>query len=819
MKKNIILLLLLLIYFFNAESQTWTPLEMHSGGKVTGLIGHPTDENIMYCRTDVAGIYKSVNKGDKWEQLLLNVPKYSDHIFKIRSFVVNPNNASELFFASGNSPSGDQSGIWKSTDEGVTWSLKTEIAAFSGNGNYRWADEVMVIKPTNTNVLFAGSQPKIVAGTAEKGGIITSNDGGESWSKLNLPVFNNKWITKLLFDPTNDDIIYIAAAKSGVNGLAITGGLWSYNQSNQALIQLTTNDVVDVDFDAVDKNKMIAVGDLGVFISGDKGTTWSAPTKPFGYTYESFVTPHPTETNHWFFGGKNGFFSNGFVETTDALSTTYFTTYGSKNSTNYNKITWPSYAAENTNTQPVFGGSLSNLFFNSLRPSTAYFNNVWRCDNATGLLVDPTNTDKNKNANWDWTFKSEGIYIMVGIRVSPHPTNEDIYTLNVADVNQYETIDNGGDMLFYGLMKKLNYSAVTCYAPSNPNIRYSGGVDNLGNGTLNKLADGNDWVEMASSFFDGSKVIQDIQVDPTNPEIVIVGLENSTLPSQIYISEDGGTQWNRWDTGLAGESFFKKWEAWSRLIQDKDGETYYTWNKNKVFKRGINEASWQEITLPLNTPIRRLTTARDLPGRLYIVYGQSNQLYISKDYGLTWNAYALPYVNDSEFVSVSPNGRVIVARRFNFNSKREFQMWINDAIENGGVWEPLSLVNYPSTTKDVTFLNEERVVSISRGHGSYLAEIPMNPLSVSTIEKGDNYFSIFPNPSSGLITLQLKKGLKENNIDIEIYSVNGSKISHFNRIISENKLNINVSELASGLYFITLKQDNVSKGVYKFIKS
>ena len=807
--------------FFNAFSQTWTPLEMHAGGKVTGIIGHPTDANTVYARTDVAGIYKSTNKGNNWEQLLLSVPKYSDHVFKVRSFIINPNNANEMFFASGNSAGGDHSGIWKSSDAGNTWSLKTELAAFSGNGSYRWVDEVMAYRPSATTTLYAGAQPKVVGGTAEKGGVFVSNDSGETWSKVNNSTFDDKWITKLIFDPDNDDILYIAAVNPNITGISTSGGLWSFEISTETVTQLTANEVVDMDFDAVDKDTMLAVGPSGIFTSNDKGANWSTPTKPFGHEYTSFVTPHPTETNHWFFGSTQGFFSNGFLETDDGLATFYFTTYGLPGSVNHSRITWPPYAAANTNTQPIFGGALSNLFFHPLETTTAYFNNVWRCDNATGLLVDKANTNQRTNANWDWTFTAKGIYIMVGIRVSLHPTDENRYTLNVADVNQYETFNNGGELLYYGLMQKLNYSAVTKYFEGNDDIRYSAGNDNFIQGTLNKTIDGGTtWVELESDFFDGSKVIQDLEIDPNDSNIVILGLENTTLPSQVYRTDDGGTTWNPWDTGIEGELIFKKWEAWPRLIQDNDGQTYYTWNSNKLFKRGITDASWTEISLPVtNTPMRRVATARNISGSLYVVFNQNNQLHVSKDYGVTWTAYNLPYSGDSEFVSVSPSGkRAIVARRENFPAKREFGVWINNDIENGSAWDAISLATHPTTTKTMTFLTEERIASISRGHGSYYTEIDDPTLSAEE-DKVQNKFMLVPNPSDGVTRILSPFGFNETELEFSIIDMSGRVIKKDIGTIVNAALELDVSSLSKGLYFIQLSLGNDKQQTLKIIKN
>jgi len=56
MKQSLVIALAILssLLFCNLYSQNWTPLEMHAGGKVTGLIGHPTNANTIFARTDVA---------------------------------------------------------------------------------------------------------------------------------------------------------------------------------------------------------------------------------------------------------------------------------------------------------------------------------------------------------------------------------------------------------------------------------------------------------------------------------------------------------------------------------------------------------------------------------------------------------------------------------------------------------------------------------------------------------------------------------------------------------------------------------------------
>ncbi|MGA9118987.1 MAG: hypothetical protein WB699_06440, partial [Bacteroidota bacterium] len=45
----------------------WTSSDFGGGGYVTGLLQHPADPNILYIRTDVAGVFMSVDGGRSWK--------------------------------------------------------------------------------------------------------------------------------------------------------------------------------------------------------------------------------------------------------------------------------------------------------------------------------------------------------------------------------------------------------------------------------------------------------------------------------------------------------------------------------------------------------------------------------------------------------------------------------------------------------------------------------------------------------------------------------------------------------------------------------
>jgi hypothetical protein len=90
--------------------------------------------------------------------------------------------------------------------------------------------------------------------------------------------------------------------------------------------------------------------------------------------------------------------------------------------------------------------------------------------------------------------------------------------------------------------------------------------------------------------------------------------------------------------------------------------------------------------------------------------------------------------------------------------------------------------------------------------------------SVATEEpKQDRGFDVFPNPTSGNITILLKEGIKCKNI--KITNISGEilyQTTKFNQ--QDNKIDLEVSFLSSGLYFIELSDENGLRYVQKFVK-
>jgi hypothetical protein len=116
---------------------------------------------------------------------------------RVADIAVNPNNTSEYFVAAASG------GVWKTINSGVTYT-----PVFDGEGSYSIC--CLAIDPTNTNVVWVGSgENNNQRSVAYGDGLYKSEDGGKNWKNVGLK--NSEHIGRIAIDPTNSDIVYVAA--------------------------------------------------------------------------------------------------------------------------------------------------------------------------------------------------------------------------------------------------------------------------------------------------------------------------------------------------------------------------------------------------------------------------------------------------------------------------------------------------------------------------------------------------------------------------------------------------------------------------------
>jgi photosystem II stability/assembly factor-like uncharacterized protein len=94
-------------------------------------------------------------------------------------------------------------GVWKTENEGVTWTpiFENQVTAAVGD---------IALAPSDPNIVWVGTgEPNIFRSSQAGIGVFKSADGGKTWAHMGLPDTNT--ISRIVVHPTNPDIVYVAA--------------------------------------------------------------------------------------------------------------------------------------------------------------------------------------------------------------------------------------------------------------------------------------------------------------------------------------------------------------------------------------------------------------------------------------------------------------------------------------------------------------------------------------------------------------------------------------------------------------------------------
>src|SRR5439155_4021257 len=117
-------------------------------------------------------------------------------------FAIDPNDVNTIYYAGGNNNISTTGAIFKSTDQGTTWTqLNGPSIEMDGNGDQRWGDCRLLVSPSNSNVLLFGSR---------KNGLWRSADAGGTWTNITaLPAGTSGYgVQSIAYDPATPGQVY-----------------------------------------------------------------------------------------------------------------------------------------------------------------------------------------------------------------------------------------------------------------------------------------------------------------------------------------------------------------------------------------------------------------------------------------------------------------------------------------------------------------------------------------------------------------------------------------------------------------------------------
>jgi len=257
---------------------SWQLMGLPNSERIDRIALHPTDPDIAYVAAmgtlwgpnSERGVYKTTDGGVTWERIL-----YVDQLTGATDIKMDPTNPDKLyagmwqfrrwpyFFKSG----GPGSGMYISYDAGKTWKQKTEE---DGLPEGELGRMVFGISAAEAKRVYALVE-------AEKSALLVSDDGGESWLKVN-EAYNISdrpfYYTEIAIDPFNADRVYQIATRLR---MSIDGGkTFEYNPVIDCCAPGNTFHIDNHAFwiNPNDSRHMIIGSDGGIGITHDRGDTW-----------------------------------------------------------------------------------------------------------------------------------------------------------------------------------------------------------------------------------------------------------------------------------------------------------------------------------------------------------------------------------------------------------------------------------------------------------------------------------------------------------------------------------------------------------------
>ena len=604
---------------------------------------------------------------------------------RISDIAVNPDNPYEYYVASA------AGGVWKTINSGVEYT-----PVFDAQGSFSIG--CVTIDPNNSNTIWVGTGENNNQRSVNYGdGIYKSEDGGVSWKNMGLKT--SEHIGRILVQPDNSDVIYVAAigplwSKGGERGLYKStdgGNTW------KAILTVDENTGVnDVVMDPRDSQILYAstfqrrrhvytyVGGgpgSGLYKSIDGGINWTKlekglPTTELGRIGLA-ISPANPEYIYAIVEAAEG--KGGFYRSTNR------------------GVSWDKMSAHVTS-----GNYYQEIIADPLDENTVYSMDTWM-----SVTKDGGKTFNNVGED----FKHVDNHCMW---IDPHNTK---HWLVGCDGGLYETFDAAKSWDF-----KENIPVTQFYKVALDNAYpfynvYGGTQDNFSIGGPSRVITDHGITNFDWFITNGGDGFES-QVDQQNPDIVYAQSQNGGL---VRYDKKSGEAVGIQPKEREGEDAYRwNWDAPLAVSHHKSGRIYFA--ANKLFRSNDYGNSWQVISGDLSQHINRnnlkvydrivsidavakngstspygaIVALSESPvdENLIVVGTDDGLIQITEDAGAHWrkvsNISGTPVRSYVNSVLTSSHDANVIYAAFNHHKYGDFNPYVFKSTDKGRTWSNIS---------------------------------------------------------------------------------------------------------------------------------
>ena len=650
----------------SGSSSSWVQTNGPQGGVINTIEVDPVNPKLIYAG-GAGGIYKSINAGERWDQLSHFLTTYGT----VHNLIINPNSPNILYAESGK--------LFKSDDAGETW-----ISLFNGqpincvaidsnnssnllvgtnngkvwlsqNGGTAWQNissnlpsyQIKVLALGNKNVLWAGTG---ILGGFGNGYLYRSQNNGNSWSPINLSQSTTSEIQTIFVNPKDRDTVYVGLRnihnemfnpQSDIYLVkTIDGG------NNWQRLYLPFTDAMVNLMGTISSRSTLYLGTGGqAYYSKDGGQVW-IDMSPVGRNGDMFdIAGDPQDENKLYLprrafgivksinGGKDWIpINEGLINTTVSLielgdssgSTIYASSVdgeGTYKSTDYGN-TWIN----------ITSGGITHPWADELTVNPVDQQTIWEVADVGEVF-----TSQDGGKTWKKKIDSYGAGFRAGTVTAAaiSPSNSNIVYAVKSGFGIYKSTNRVQGWNFLH-QSEVDYTYSIVVNPTNPDIVFSGDIPKPFQQRARVQRSNDGGITWSSVLIvPDSSGISSVVIDPQNPKKVYAGSTGSTENGggQIYRTLDNGDTWSKLNPHFIMSTVWGQPQLTGDL---RNSSVVYaaTWLAGtwKTIDAGKN---WTKLD---NAPISSTSLSID-PNDSNVIYAADRtapKLWKSMDAGKTW---------------------------------------------------------------------------------------------------------------------------------------------------------------------------------------